>query len=873
VQPGGNDKEVVALKWGSSYWRYLLCLRSPEFGAPWTDSKGKQVRYVNHQRGWHIGYTAARVCAGEIPEGWTLPDFNDELWVRAKGGFREGSSWYDQSVRVACVRGRFAVRDPSLVKGLHLSIKYMGGVAVYLNGKEIARQHLPAGPLSAETMAESYPDEAYEWGIPLNRHNYPAEISEWQAPSPKAERIRTLDVQLDPKLLARGQNLLAFALHRAGYGPPAAKWNYEAMNGYHNTPWPHFAVLDLTLLISPPEAFDQPLPPGELHVWTEDIHRPIVNRDLPDWAMQAPVLRIVGARNGAYSAQAVMWARQDLSPIQVEVGDLIPTRGTDKIPASAVQIRFGVGIPLDDIREERFGRHLRYYTRLANGVLEAYGFGTGFRFKNMEERARPSEAIQAEARSILLYDGLTASAPSLISAGSSLPIWVTIRIPMDCQPGFYQGTILIKAGEQERKVPLRVYVVDWTLPDPVQFDPFVGFQQAIWGSCARYQCKPWSEEHWDKLERSSRLLGEVGNDLAILPLVVGGEAANEESLVPWVKKGSSYEYDWHNCDRYLQLVAKHWGTNVAVVAEICWVPRTERGWIVRADGVTVVEDGQRQKMSLPPFGSAEWADVFLPFAKKVAERVRGMGFRSLYWGWFYDGLPDNLNAGAEALWSEVPDVGWARASHNGFRNQPFPKGNSAANLDIRIRGFRECFARSGEPVSQMGWKNQGNILFPREASQIQAIAGIESPMALRWLAENCLVNAAAGFGRLGADFWPPFKFSNWYHPFANYILWHGPDGAESTVRFEALREGLQEAQVKIELEKAGKDSVEPASSVLMNRLMCIGALPTGSDSEPLCAYYGGWLQRSWDLYVAAAEVFGGNVPSAENHRLFWGHVR
>ncbi|MCX7591579.1 MAG: DUF4091 domain-containing protein, partial [Kiritimatiellae bacterium] len=307
--------------------------------------------------------------------------------------------------------------------------------------------------------------------------------------------------------------------------------------------------------------------------------------------------------------------------------------------------------------------------------------------------------------------------------------------------------------------------------------------------------------------------------------------------------------------------------------EICWVPRTEKGWVVRQDGVTVVENGDKNRLGLPPPGSSEWGKVFLPFARAVVDRVRAKGFRRFYWGWFYDSIPDELEVMALALGAELPGVGWARASHNGFGGRPFPKEGTASNLDIRIRGFRECFTRSGEPVSHRGWENYGNVLFPRVASQIQAIAKIESPMALRWLPENCVVNGAAGFGRLGADFWPPFEFSNWYHPFQGWILAAGPNGAESTVRFEVLREGLQEAEARIRLERAGRDTEEPVKSVLAYRVMCIGALPTGSDSEPLCGYYGDWQQRSWDLYAAAAVAFGGRAPAEIERERFFSHTK
>jgi len=866
-----GEADGAVLNWEASYWRYLLCLRPPEFNPAGKDGKGRDLRFLNYQRGWHIGFTQAQVRSGDVPGNWMQPDFDDSAWARKKGGPAEGGSWYDPAVRVACLRGRFEVTDPARVTRLDFEVQYLGGVVVYLNGKEVKRQHLPAGALTGEALAESYPPEAYEWGIPVNKHGYPAELSEWQAPSEKADRFRKLTVALDPKLLVKGANVLGFAVHRAGYNAPAAKWSYEAMNGYKNTPWPHFAVLSLKLKASPPEAIARPDRPQGVQLWAQDIHCRVVNRDWCEPGAAAPVIRMIGAKNGTHSGQVVIGSFAALKALSARVSDLEQVGGAGKIPAGAVQVRYALGTPLDGLRE---ASNVQLYNPVANRLLEAYGFGAGFRFKNMEERNSPSKEVQAEAKAIALFDQLAEKPPAGVPAGSCQPVWVTVKVPKDAPAGLYRGTLAVGAGE-ERKVEVRLQIIDWALPDGRDLGTFVGLQNSLWGACAQYKCAPWSEEHWKHLERSVAMLAEVGNDLVVLPLVVGGEADNGESLVPWLKKGEGYEYDWRTLDRYLELVARHWGKKVAVVAEICQVPF--RCWPggksefrMLQEGVTVVDGGQKKKLALGAPGGDDWKKLFPPFAKAVQEHVRAKGFESLYWGWFYDGVPEDFMAMAAGLNEAVPEVGWARASHNGFNQRPFPKDSRAPGLDMHIRGFPEPFNRAGEPVSQQGWKSSGNVLFPRVASQIQAIGRIESPMALHWLPENCLVNGAAGFGRLGADFWPPFAFGNWYHPFSNYMLCPGPEGAEGSVRFEALREGLQEAEARIQLEKAGKDAAEPAKTVLAERIRTIGALPTGSDNQPMCEYYGGWQERSWDLYAAAAAALGGKAPGAEEKSRFFG---
>ena len=77
------------------------------------------------------------------PQGWQQPDFDDSGWLR-KPVSNPDSPW----MKLQCLRGRFQVEDPQKAADLSLFLRYRGGVAVYLNGKEIGRGHLKAGACS-----------------------------------------------------------------------------------------------------------------------------------------------------------------------------------------------------------------------------------------------------------------------------------------------------------------------------------------------------------------------------------------------------------------------------------------------------------------------------------------------------------------------------------------------------------------------------------------------------------------------------------------------------------------------------------------------------------------------------------------------------
>ena len=111
------------------------------------------------------------------------------------------------------LRGKFHIDDPARAEGLKLSLVYRGGAAVFVNGREVARDHLPAaGPLGPDPPVEMYPREAYY----LENGRMPEGYGRPGSTSPRLQlRLRTLNTAIPPGLLRQGTNVLAIGLYRA----------------------------------------------------------------------------------------------------------------------------------------------------------------------------------------------------------------------------------------------------------------------------------------------------------------------------------------------------------------------------------------------------------------------------------------------------------------------------------------------------------------------------------------------------------------------------------------------------------------------------------------------------------------------------------
>jgi hypothetical protein len=130
---------------------------------------------------------------GKYPgQGWNIVDFNDQTW--ASGEAKLGYGIGDESAVIgqgpasapyitAWFRYDFTLNDPAFFANqpLWLQLETYDGAVVYLNGIEIARLRMPAGPVSPDTRANAavrgvaaetfYPFDVSGLGSLLNAKN------------------------------------------------------------------------------------------------------------------------------------------------------------------------------------------------------------------------------------------------------------------------------------------------------------------------------------------------------------------------------------------------------------------------------------------------------------------------------------------------------------------------------------------------------------------------------------------------------------------------------------------------------------------------------------------------------------------------------
>ncbi|MHC4914482.1 MAG: glycoside hydrolase domain-containing protein [Planctomycetota bacterium] len=816
----------------------------------------------------------AEVHTSAPAESWERPEFDDRNWtqsvlpappydardgrVRMKGIYGQaGGRSMVPAIAVVNLRVRFRVVRPA---AMDLVLRYRGGAAVYVNGTEVARSHLPEGKLTAETMAEDYDPKAFE-GRPGKSIPYGTSSPAKYAANLKL-RVRELRAKIAPGILKPGTNVLAVAIHRAPYhGSDIAKSARRTYKGYM---WSTCGLVELRL--DGPGAVPSVAQSKGVAFTVAGVAAGNGHRACADLLEPQRPLEIFGARNGVFTGKVLASSAGPITGLKASVGSLKHSGGKGALPADAVEILYDHG-----------------------------------------------EALLSEAPAKV--------APAEKGAGASTAVWVKVRVPADAAPGVYEGQLSVSAGAG-RKIPVKLSVADWKLPDPGDWETVQGFLQSPESVALRYKVPLWSDEHFARMEESFRLIGEAGGKEITIYLAGRSCLGNEQTMVRWIKKPGSgsgvrgsgqgvqgrsgtgnpeprtrnpgpYTHDFSVVDRYLDLALKHVKPRVTVL--YAWEKymggagrfgymakdRAHKTVPVKVtlldptSGKTSLADGPY--MSGPKFDAAAAAAFWKPVCEGVLERLRKRGIeKTAVLGMVGDGKP---SPEAVALFKKLmPGVSWSENGHVNRLGGDFHGAKITYSTSVYINSPPAPSAKR-----LYGWKNMVT-LFPRGGPCLRGRLSVWSPpLQHRAATELCLMAGLSGVGRFGVDFWDcvgdekkwdeyprsPAKSISGRFPESDeaqlcidhsmrYVLAPGPKGAAPTARYENLREGVQEAQARVFIERAllekkvnGKLGAR-AQAVLDERaqLMRAGFLVYGWDDAgtALGSVHAG------RLYEAAAEV-------------------
>ena len=805
--PGQAAGDVAVVLDDTTLWRHFHVMGASHYRNNAT-GKLERATITWHTGGWPWTPVAQALFSPLPPADWISPTFDDGAWPRlwwpqpvtAPGGLVPQPHVHLYDTVVVLARGKFEIKNLAQIRACAFSLDYWGGVVVYVNGQEVARQHLPVNMTNMEAVAEDYPAEAF-----FRANGKPLNTDDDKNRDRLALRVRQLrEVKIPTSLLRQGVNVVAIEAHAA----PALDPRIMHFKGERGVGWPPIGVLRARLTVSPASAMPMVgkvglsgTAPQSLQVWNRATYDVVTVFDHGDPAEPLRPIVINAARNAAFSGRLMVGAEGPIKGLKASVGDL--ANGGDKIPSSSVRIRCAVPATADKswVKPDRF-----------DGLLDAI----------------PAEipAITNQPPVERFYDRSVERTMAVSRAVA--PLWFTVRVPSNATPGVYEGMVSVVAeGCPPVKVPLQVRVCAWTAPDPRDFreQNFIYYAEEVLSKY--YEVPPWSDQHFALIGKTLAVLAEANSRQVLANLAVDfyGKTTNPESLVRWIKQpAGGYKYDFASFDKYLDTVARTLGKPWPLRLN-CWGdPLSEtdfyRGYGAPAVSLLDPKTGKLERLAQPKLGSKEslafWRPVFAEILKKIQARgwleATTIGFNSSH----VRPTPAMVDV-AYALW---PTGVWSWGSHIAERGAVFV--GTDTNHVMKVRHSENPWAggglggpgsiRTGHAMANVGPPVDIFRNSPRETGIFLCRSQFSdnSPLTyLRRMGEGAILTGYDGTGDFGANQFPlkrgaggyycPIagRGTEWHGVSTEALLYPGPDGPVASERFEVYREGMVISEARL----------------------------------------------------------------------------
>jgi hypothetical protein len=853
---------------GASLWRIRTVWETPDFVFPdgrieSGDLQVKGNRLALFQKNPDARYLPDDLVSvkappallrmpNDSPADWMKPSFDDGDWARLRVPVLKGTQ--DDGWKLILMRGAFQVPDPAKAGTLTLSLLYRGGVVVYLNGKELVRTNMPKENTTLYAPAEPYPAEAYfdSTGYALPGYRTPKE----DRPHLSAHDRLLPAFKIPADKLVPGVNTIAIEIHRA---PTLTRWAVSREKSgpgagtlHGDCLWAKVGLFDVLLSAEPGSTIPSgkgPVPGRGFKLWNQSVVQRVVLSDYPECAANLNPIRLLGARGGLFAGSVIVGDEKPIQALAVTVSDL---SGPGTIPASAVQVRYA----LPDVSS-------------TGGTL----------FDSLEEVAPATVPVYKE------------------HGGAIQPLWIRVKVPADAKPGDYTGSVKVAAeGVAPVTVPLQIRVIDWRVPTPDKTVAHMDLVESPESLAMAYGVPMWSDAHLKLLDKTFALLAELSSKTLFITCIRRTHFGNEQAVVRWTLSDEcELAPDFSVAEKYLDVARKHLGPIPCVIL-YTWEPPYSQGH-AHAGGdadkpilITIVdkETGKLTAQTGPAWGTAESREFWKKLSDGMQEVLKKRGMeRSMLFGLVGDSRPTKL--AMDDIGNAVTAPRWAVQSHffcENWYGYPMRIGSAIWGIGVAPVDPEEGYA--------YGWSNPMWLnYFPRETKHwsppVEHRVKVELWMGAKasGVASGVPGYGVCGVGRVGADFWPVMKDdrgrvrgsiagrypeSAWgqlsLQNTTQAILGRGTNGPIATIRSEAYREGLQEVEARIFVEKAlldsdakailGDELLQRARSVLDERIrICNRATESFYISS-------GWMKRSETLFQLAGEVarkYNGREPN------------
>jgi hypothetical protein len=380
-----------------------------------------------------------------------------------------------------------------------------------------------------------------------------------------------------------------------------------------------------------------------------------------------------------------------------------------------------------------------------------------------------------------------------VEAGAAQPVWITVFIPADAEPGLYRSRVEFSTGDSH---PLEVRVFPVTVPAERSLWVTNWFWDWSLVKFAVKDKKKFSEEYWETLRAVARNMAEHRQNVVLTTV---------NDLVRFSMKEGRLQFDWSNLDRWIRLfidegvIGRIEGGHIGGRAGKWTEPFSV--WIWTPGGARNVDPE-----------SPEAADFYGQYLPALREHLKERGWLDRYVQHIADEpVPQNARswlAAAALVRKHMPGVKIIDALHTAKE--------LLGSVDIwvpMLNTYQSRFHPARQEAGEEVWiytcvHPQG--YYPNRF--------IQQPLVLTRLLH--WVNY-----KLGATGYLHWGFSHWSSddPFTktepklgdfgllpagdSWIVYPRPGGILDSIRWEAMRDGIEDYELLRLLKKSEADSI------------------------------------------------------------------
>ncbi|MCL6519991.1 MAG: DUF4091 domain-containing protein [Armatimonadetes bacterium] len=378
-----------------------------------------------------------------------------------------------------------------------------------------------------------------------------------------------------------------------------------------------------------------------------------------------------------------------------------------------------------------------------------------------------------------------------VKASQNQPIWFTIYVPKNAEPGIYRGEITIEADSTKVNTPLEVKVYPATLPDERTLYLTNWFSHS---NIAKFHgLEMWSEPYWKMLEAYARCMAEHRQNVVITPIM--------DLIAVHYDSSGNRTLDFSRFDRWVELFKK-----AGVIGTI------EGGHL-----------GGRSEWEAKDF-DAHWPRIYNPDGSiKPNPKIKTTSEEEQqFLSWFMPALQKHLE-----------EKGWIGIYIQHLADEPIPaNAESYKKLSSWVREFAPklriidaCTANEiagaidiWVPLPQ---HFESHVKFFRERQALGEEVWFYTCLTPKGKYMNRLLDfhlirtrllhwlnfkyGLTGYLHWGFNYWRGDPYtdwqSDWLPPGDSHIVYPGKRGSMSSIRLEALRDGVEDFELLKLLEK------------------------------------------------------------------------